>query len=84
MCPHIANHDVEGEEVVADTGATVEKDAVHAGIKEWLAFPEVLCVNQEVEQGKEEEGKAGRDHDEGDGPQVLIDRHQAIILATST
>ena len=84
MCPHIANHDVEGEEVIADTVAAVEKDAVHPGIKEWLAFPEVLCVNQEVEQGKEEEGQAGGDHDEGEGPQALIDRHPAIILAPST
>ena len=41
-----------------DRWNTVEKDAVHASIEEWLAFPEVFSINQEVEHSQEEESKA--------------------------
>ena len=84
MCPHIPNHEVEGEEVVANFMTAVEKDAVHASVEEWLSFPEVLHIYQEVEQREEDEGKAGGDHDVGDGPEVLVDRNPAIILACPT
>ena len=63
--PHVADHEVEGEEVVADTVSTVEEDAVHAGIEERLPLPQFLNVDDDVEEGQEGEGKAGGDQNEG-------------------
>ena len=78
--PHVADDEVEGEEVVADTVTAVEKDAVHTGIEERLTFPLLLDVNDEVEDDEEDEGEAGGDEDEGDGPEVLVERHGAVVL----
>ena len=63
--PHVADHEVEGEEVVADAVAAVEQDAVHARVEEGLTLPQLLHVDGCVEEGEEEECEAGGDEDEG-------------------
>ena len=78
--PHVPDDEVEGEEVVADTVAAVEKDAVHPGVEERLTLPLLLDVNDDVEDGEEEEGEAGCDQHEGDGPEIFVQRHRALIL----
>lgn len=83
MSSHGSIHEVEGEKVVAHLVATVQQDAVHASIKERLALPEPLLVNHKVEEGEEEEGKARSHKDKGDGPQILIEWHPAILLTGS-
>ena len=52
-------------------------------VEEWLPLPPVLQVDENIEGGEEGEGKAGGDEDEGDAPQVLVDRHPAALLAAT-
>ena len=62
--PHVPDHEVEGEDVVANAVAAVQKDAVHAGVKEGLTLPKLLDVNHDVKDGEENEGEAGGHKDE--------------------
>ena len=64
--PHVADHEVEGEYVVADAVAAVQEDAVHAGVEKRLTLPQLLDVNDEVEEREEDEGEAGGNKDEGE------------------
>ena len=47
--PHVADHEVEGEQVVTHAVAAVQQDAVHTGVEERLTFPQLLDVNDDVE-----------------------------------
>ena len=80
MGPHVPNDEVEGEDVVAHTVAAVQEDAVHPRVEERLTFPYLLNVDQDVEEGEEDECEAGGYEYEGDGPEVLVERHQSSIL----
>ena len=53
-------------------------------VEEWLPLPPVLQVDENIEGGEEGKGKAGGDEDEGDAPEVLVDRHPAALLAATT
>ena len=44
----------------------------------------MLQVDEHIEGGEEGKGKAGGDKDEGDAPEVLVDRHPAALLAATT
>ena len=57
--PHIADHEVEGEQVVTHAVAAVQQDAVHPGVKEGLTFPKLLDINHDIKDGEENEGEAG-------------------------
>ena len=57
--PHVADDEVEGEDVVAYAVAAVQQDAVHPGVKEGLTFPKLLDINHDVKDGEENEGEAG-------------------------
>ena len=59
VCPHVADHEVEGEDVVSYAVAAVQQDAVHPGVKEGLTFPKLLDINHGVKDGEENEGEAG-------------------------
>ena len=48
-----------------------------------MSLPPLLDVYDDVEAGKEEEGEAGGHEDEGDGPQVFVERDDACVLAAS-
>ena len=52
-------------------------------VEEWLPLPPVLQVDENIEDGEQGEGKAGGDEDEGDAPEVLVDRHPAALLAAT-
>ena len=84
MGPHVPDHEVEGEEVVADTVAAVEEDAVHPSVEEGLALPQLLDINDHVENGEEDEGKAGGDQDKGQGPEIFVDGDPTIVLRSKT
>ena len=43
----------------------------------------MLQVDENIEGGEEGKGKAGGDEDEGDAPEVLVDRHPAALLAAT-
>ena len=64
--PHVADDEMEGEYVVADAVAAVQEDAIHAGVEKRLTLPQLLDVNDEVEEREEDEGEAGGDKDEGE------------------
>lgn len=64
VCPHVADDEVEGEDVVANAVAAVQQDAVHAAVKEGLTLPKLLDVNHDVKDGEEDEGEAGGHKDE--------------------
>ena len=75
---------MEWEEIVSYTVTTIEQNTVHACVEKWLTLPPFLDVNDDVKKRKQEECKAGCDHDEGDGPKVLVDRNPSIILSSET
>ena len=81
---HVVESPVEGGDHPPNLVAAVEEDAVHASIEEGLALPPVLQVDQDIEEGKQGKCKAGGDEDEGDAPEVLVDRHPAALLAATT
>ena len=64
VSPHVANDKVKGEDVVADAVAAVKEDTVHAGVEKRLTLPQLLDINDNVEEGEEDEGKTGGDKDE--------------------
>ena len=64
VSPHVPNDKVEGEDVVADAVAAVKQDTVHAGVEKRLTLPQLLDINDNVEEGEEDEGKTGGDKDE--------------------
>ena len=49
--------------------------------EERLSLPPLLDVDEQVENREKEESKAGGDQHVGHGPQVLVDRHPALVLA---
>ena len=53
-------------------------------VEERLPLPPVLQVDEHIEGSEQSEGKAGGDEDEGDAPEVLVDRHPAALLAATT
>ena len=53
-------------------------------IKEWLTLPPMFHVNHDVQEWEKGEGEAGRDHDVGDGPEVLVDGDPASVLLSGT
>ena len=44
----------------------------------------MLQVDKHIEGCEQCKGKAGGDEDEGDAPEVLVDRHPAALLAAAT
>ena len=62
-CPLQGKCQVEGENVVADAVAAVKQDTVHAGVEKRLTLPQLLDINDNVEEGEEDEGKTGGDKD---------------------
>ena len=80
MSSHVSDDEVEWEEIVADTVATVEENTVHTSVEQRLTLPQLGHINDDVEDSEEREGEAGGDHDEADGPEVLVQRHGPIIL----
>ena len=55
---------MEGEDVVPNAVAAVKQDTVHAGVEKRLTLPQLLDINDNVEEGEEDEGKTGGDKDE--------------------
>ena len=49
--------------------------------EERLSLPPLLDIDEQVEDGEKEESKAGGDQHVGHRPQVLVDRHPALVLA---
>ena len=80
---HVVERPVEGGDHPADLVAAVEEDAVHSREEERLTLPPVLQVDKDIEEGEQGKSKAGGDENEGDAPEVLVDRHPAALLAAT-
>jgi len=63
--------------------AEVEQDRVHARIEQRSTTPELVHVDNKIEEGKQEEGHGSGGQDEGKGPEVLVDWDQSIVQRES-
>jgi hypothetical protein len=68
----------------ADLVANVNGDGVHPHVAKWCTGPHTLRVDQHVADGEHDEACARHDEDEGERPEVLVDRDYAVVLGEAT